>query len=102
AQGSCLTRSGQGGGRRFVNVDLDGLGPAGFGDRVFVAETHVGGFDFIPPQRDRSIDAEPGLAWDRTGGARNGRVYLVYTKEIQSEEHTSELQSPDHILCRLL
>jgi hypothetical protein len=62
-----LTESGQGGGKLFVNVDPDGLGPANFGDRVFVAETHVGGFDFIPAQSDRSIDAEPGLAWDRTG-----------------------------------
>jgi len=86
-----LTESGQGGGRLFVNLDLDGLGPAGFGDRVFVAETHVGGFDFIPPQRDRSIDAEPGLAWDRTGGARNGRVYLVYTKEIQNESDNTDI-----------
>ena len=56
-----LTESGQGGGKVFVNVDPDGLGPAGFGDRVFVAATHVGGFDFIPPQPDRSVDAEP--AW---------------------------------------
>jgi len=86
-----LTESGQGGGRLFVNVDPDGLGPAGFGDRVFVAETHVGGFDFIPPQRDRSIDAEPGLAWDRTGGARNGRVYLVYTKEIKNESDNTDI-----------
>ena len=86
-----LTESGQGGGRLFVNVDLDGLGPAGFGDRVFVAETHVGGVDFIPPQRDRSIDAEPGLAWDRTGGARNGRVYLVYTKEIKNESDNTDI-----------
>ena len=31
-----LTESGQGGGKIFVNVDPDGLGPAGFGDRVFV------------------------------------------------------------------
>src|SRR5207245_1103196 len=59
-----LTESGQGGGKLFVNVDPDGLGPAGFGDRVFVTDTHVGGFDFIPPQPDRSVDAEPGLAWD--------------------------------------
>src|SRR5205814_46348 len=73
--------SGQGGGKLFVNVDPDGLGPSGFGGRTFVTETHVGGFDFIPPQPDRSIDAEPGLAWDRTGGPHNGRVYLVYTKE---------------------
>src|SRR5436305_5693839 len=86
-----LTESGQGGGKLFVNVDPDGLGPAGFGRRVFVADTHVGGFDFIPAQPDRSIDAEPGLAWDRTGGPHNGRVYLVYTKEQKNESDNTDV-----------
>lgn len=86
-----LTESGQGGGKLFVNVDPDGLGPAGFGGRVFVADTHVGGFDFIPPQPDRSVDAEPGLAWDRTGGAHNGRVYLVYTNESPNESNDTDI-----------
>ncbi len=86
-----LTESGQGGGKVFVNVDPDGLGPAGFGDRIFVTETHVGGFDFIPPQPDRSIDAETGLAWDRTGGAHNGRVYLVYTLEQKNESDNTDI-----------
>jgi hypothetical protein len=76
-----LTESGQGGGKLFVNVDPDGLGPAGFGDRVFVEDTHVGGFDFIPAQPDRSVDAEPGLAWNLA----TGRVYLVYTLEEKNE-----------------
>src|SRR6266566_3622188 len=35
-----LTESGQGGGKLFVNVDPDGLGPVGFGSRVFVTDTH--------------------------------------------------------------
>lgn len=86
-----LTESGQGGGKLFVNVDADGLGPAGFGDRIFVAATHVGGFDFIPAQPDRSVDAEPGLAWDRTGKAHNGRVYLVYTLEQQNESDNTDI-----------
>ena len=86
-----LTESGQGGGKLFVNVDPDGLGPAGFGSRVFVAETHVGGFDFIPAQPDRSVDAEPGLAWDRTGGPHNGRVYLVYTLEQPNESNNMDI-----------
>lgn len=86
-----LTSTGQGGGKLFVNVDPDGLGPAGFGDRVFVTQTHVGGFDFIPPQPDRSVDAEAGLAWDRTGGPRNGRVYLVYTLEQQNESDNTDI-----------
>jgi hypothetical protein len=86
-----LTESGQGGGKLFVNVDPDGLGPVGFGDRIFVAATHVGGFDFIPAQPDRSVDAEPGLAWDRTGGPHNGRVYLVYTLEQQNESDNTDV-----------
>jgi hypothetical protein len=86
-----LGESGQGGGKLFVNVDPDGIGPAGFGDRIFAAATHVGGFDFIPAQPDRSVDAEPGLAWDRTGGPHSGRVYLVYTLEQQNESDNMDI-----------
>src|SRR5260370_1111515 len=86
-----LNESGQGGGKIFVNVDPDGVGPTGFGDRIFVVDTHVGGFDFIPAQHERSIDAEPGLAWDRTGGPHNGRVYLVYTRENKNESDDMDI-----------
>ncbi|HEX9236417.1 MAG TPA: sialidase family protein, partial [Actinomycetota bacterium] len=86
-----LTESGQGGGKVFVSVDPDGLGPAGFGSRVSVVDTHVGGFDFIPPQPDRSVDAEPGLAWDRTTGPHAGRVYLVYTLEVKNEKNNMDI-----------
>ncbi|MFN2517422.1 MAG: hypothetical protein ABR604_00040, partial [Jatrophihabitantaceae bacterium] len=87
-----LTESGQGGGKLLVSVDPDGLGPAGFGARVSVVDTHVGGFDFIGPQPDRSVDAEPGLAWDRTGGRHAGRVYLVYTIEQRNESDDTDVQ----------
>jgi hypothetical protein len=88
-----LTESGQGSGKIFVNVDPDGLGPAGFGDRVFVTATHVGGFDFLPPQQDRSVDAEVGLAWDRTGGTHAGRVYMIYTREQPNESDNTDIYS---------
>jgi len=87
-----LTESGQGGGKLRVSVDPDGLGPAGFGKTTTVVDTHVGGFDFIAPQPDRSVDAEPGLAWDRTGGAQLGRVYLVYTLEHPNESDNTDIQ----------
>jgi BNR/Asp-box repeat len=90
-QACSLTESGQGGGKIFVNVDPDGLGPAGFGDRVFVTQTHVGGFDFIPAQPDRSVDAEVGLAWDRTGGPHAGRVYMVNTAEQPNESNNTDI-----------
>jgi hypothetical protein len=87
-----LTESGQGGGKLFTSVDPDGLGPLGFGDRVLAAHTHVGGFDFIPPQPDRSVDAEPGLAWDlRTTGPHAGRIYLVYTLEVKNESDDTDV-----------
>ena len=76
-----LTESGEGGGTLRINVDPDGIGPQRFGNSVAVIDTHIGGFHFIPAQIDRSIDSEPGLAWDRTGGPHNGRVYIVYTFE---------------------
>lgn len=85
-----LTESGQGGGKLFVTINAGGLGGT-FGTRIFVADTHVGGFDFIPAQPDRSIDAEPGLAWDRTGGTHNGRLYLVYTLEQQNEKNNMDI-----------
>jgi hypothetical protein len=53
--------------------------------------THVGGFDFIPPQPDRSVDAEPGLAWDSTSGPHRGRVYLVYTLEHPNESNNTDI-----------
>jgi hypothetical protein len=90
-QACTLTESGQGGGKIRVSVDPDGLGPSGFGERVAVVDTHVGGFDFIPAQPDRSVDAEPGLAWDRTGGPHNGRVYLVYTLEHPNESNNTDV-----------
>ena len=62
-----------------VNLDPDGLGPAGFDAAITATPTQVGGFLPIPAQSHRTIDAEAGLAWDRTGGPHRGRVYLVYT-----------------------
>src|SRR5262249_62106979 len=82
--------SGWGGAKLFVNVAPVGLVPAGFGGRTFVTHTHVGGFDFIAPQPDRSVDAEPGLAWD-TGAAHNGRVYLVYSAENPNKTDTLDI-----------
>jgi hypothetical protein len=83
--------NGQGGTNIYTAVDPDGLGPAGFGAGTFVAHSHVGGFDFIPAQPDRSIDAEANLAWDRSGGAHNGRVYLVWTEETPNESANTDI-----------
>ena len=83
--------SGQGPATIRANLDPDGFGPAGFGSAVAVTTTNVGGFDFIPAQSGRSVDAEAGLAYDRSGGPRNGRVYLVYTDETVNENNDTEI-----------
>ena len=70
-----------------VNLDADGLGAGGLAAAVTATATNVGGFDFLPAQATRSVDAEPGLAWDRSGGANDGRVYLVYTDEAPDESN---------------
>ena len=87
-----LTQTGTGGGRLLVSLNPTGVGGT-FGKSVFVTDSHVGGFDFIPAQPDRSVDAEPGLAWDRTGGPHNGRVYLVYTFRFTNQDNNMDIYS---------
>ena len=82
---------GQGPATIFANVDADGLGAGNFGARVTVSTTNVGGFDFIPAQSGRSVDAEAGVVWDATGGTFNNRIYLVYTEETVNENNDTEI-----------
>lgn len=83
--------SGQGPATIWTNIDPDGFGPAGFGPARAATTTNVGGFDYIPPQSHRSVDAEAGLAYDRTGGIHDGRVYLVYTNETPDESNDTNI-----------
>ncbi len=83
--------SGQGPATIFGNLDPDGLGPQGFGPQLTLTTTNVGGFDYIPAQPSRSVDAEAGFAWDRTGGPHNGRLYMVYTDEFPDESNNTDI-----------
>jgi hypothetical protein len=74
----------------FSNLDPDGFGPGGFGAARAATATNVGGFDYIPPQSHRSVDAEAGLAYNRTG-VHKGRVYLVYTNEQPNESNDTDI-----------
>jgi hypothetical protein len=76
----------------YTALDPDGLGPMGFQPTRTVTTTNVGGFDYIPAQMNRSVDAEAGLAWDRTGGPHNGRLYLMYTTEQPQESSDLDIQ----------
>jgi hypothetical protein len=84
--------SGKGGTDIFTALDPDGLGPAGFNAPVLVAHSRVGGFDPIPAQPDRTIDDEANLAWERSGGAHNGRAYLVWTQESPNSGNNTDIE----------
>jgi len=88
---------GQGGARIYTALDPDGLGPAGFGEPRLFARTRVGGFDYLPVQPDRSVDAEANLGWDRSGGPHDGRIYGIWTQEVKNESDDIDImfQSSD-------
>ncbi|MEO6970019.1 MAG: sialidase family protein [Chthoniobacterales bacterium] len=73
-------------------LDPDGLGPLGFGPAKVIETTNVGGFDYIPAQSGRSIDAEAGAVWDVTGGVHNGRIYHIYVSEEPQESNDTDIQ----------
>jgi hypothetical protein len=72
-------------------VDKDGLGPNGFGAARLYGTTNVGGFDYIPAQSGRSVDAEFNLAYDRTGGPHDGRLYAVWLSETPDESNNTDV-----------
>jgi hypothetical protein len=82
---------GQVGSNIYTAVDPDGLGSAGFNDPRFLAHSYVGGFDYIPAQPNRSVDAEANLAWDRSGGAHTGRAYVIWTQETPNESDNMDI-----------
>ena len=77
--------------------DPDGLGPVPMGAATQVLVSNVGGFDYIPAQAGRSVDIEIKLEYDRTGGAHNGRLYLLWTQETPNESNNMDImvQSSD-------
>ena len=77
----------------YVNTDPDGLGPAPFGNAVFVDDTQVGAKETIPGQPERGLSAVPTLAYDRSTGPHRGRVYITYTQEV-SEDRTDSIGRP--------
>src|SRR5438552_5849333 len=40
--------------------------------------------------------------WELCGAQQWCRAFALHLSSKRSEEHTSELQSPDHLVCRLL
>jgi hypothetical protein len=84
--------AGEGQATIYEALDPDGLGPKGFEPARAVQTTNVGARDSIPAQKSRAIFAEAGLAWDRSGGRHQGRVYLLYTSESPDESDNTDIQ----------
>ena len=84
------TQTGNGPSTIFANLNPTGVGGT-FGAQITVGTTNVGDFAFITPQPNRSIDAEANLAWDRSGGPHNGRVYLVYTDRPTTSSNDTDI-----------
>src|SRR5207244_6261212 len=63
-------------------------------------------FHSIPHPGEFGYDTWPPEAYKKSGGVHNWSESTVDEQRgiafIRSEEHTSELQSPDHLVCRLL
>jgi hypothetical protein len=83
--------NGQGGSRIYTASDPDGFGTSGFTSPRLLARSRVGGFDYIAAQPHRSVDAESSLAWDRSGGQHNGRVYAIWTQEMKNESDNMDI-----------
>jgi hypothetical protein len=73
-----------------MNLNATGLGGS-FGPQRSPTVTQVGGFATIPAQPLRKIDAEAGLAWDRSGGPFQGRVYLMYTDRPNTSSYDTDI-----------
>ncbi len=84
--------SGQGPANIQFDRDLNGLtGGIAFGADATVTPTNAGGFDFIPATPERSTFASPYVAYDRSGGAHHGRLYLVYADENPAESNDFDI-----------
>jgi hypothetical protein len=83
--------NGQGGSRIYTAIDPDGFGPAGFTDPRFLSRSRVGGFDYVPVQPNRSVDAEANLAWHGSVGPHPGRVYAIWTQEVKNESDNMDI-----------
>ena len=66
------------GGEIVASLDPGGVNGT-FGDPVVVSSINMDGTTLIRAQPRRGVDPDQGIAWDRSGGKYNGRLYIVYT-----------------------
>src|SRR5260364_335053 len=67
-------------------------------ERIVLRKGKAGGADRVKPIPQRPRAGRPDVVIDFTSAERDPNC----SAGLRSEEHTSELQSPDHLVCRLL
>src|SRR3712207_7461052 len=70
-------------------------------DTLVVFHTEFGRMPFTEGSTGRDHNPHAFTVWLAGGGIKGGTVYGA-TDDIRSEEHTSELQSRQYLVCRLL
>src|SRR5258708_21802224 len=88
-----------------ANIDIDSSVP----DGLFLGITKVEGKEYPSiifigaaqtfGEQDRKAEA---YLLNFSGNLYEKMISIRTIKKLRSEEHTSELQSPDHLVCRLL
>jgi hypothetical protein len=73
----------------YVAVDPDGLGPTPIGAAITVTANNFGGVALVPPQPVAGVGSGVGIAYDDSGQAHNGRLYLVKTDRLQVSDTNS-------------
>jgi hypothetical protein len=73
-----------------LRYDADGTGPGGYVNQAAIV-TNVGGFQPIPPQPSRTIDAQVDLEYDSSGGANNGNLYMLYTQSPTGSPNNTDI-----------
>src|SRR5258708_31187315 len=80
------------------------LGPGGFNQHFFYDDRAGDGTNYFKASLRTMVGAGV-LAISRTGNGLYTAINTIANNtwiDFRSEEHTSELQSPDHLVCRLL
>src|SRR5947208_11100661 len=72
-------------------------------DALPISGPYWGREEFFPFDMKDPLGSGKDIAWKKLTAGPPGRILLPAVSFFQrSEEHTSELQSPDHLVCRLL
>ena len=82
-----------------ISVNAKGTNGGGFNRNYLASTTNVGPYDPIPAEPNRTIDAVPQVAFDRSGDSTDGRLYLVYTDAVApgSADTNIELRYSDNL-----